>query len=86
MKRILVKKFTLQYSGKQYCAGSVVTMDDTEAEALAKSEPRCFELLDGYVLEGTAADATPPDNTAHTGGADAEDGLPAADPAKNVRV
>jgi hypothetical protein len=85
MKRILVKRFTLQHSGKRYCAGSVVNMDDAEAEALAKSEPRCFELLD-YVPEETAADAAPPDNTAHTEGADAEDGLPAADPAKNVRV
>ena len=85
MKRILVKRFTLQHSGKRYCAGSVVTMDDAEAEALAKSEPRCFELLD-YVPEGTAADATPPGSTEKNEGADAEDGLPAADPAKNVRV
>ena len=86
MKRILVKRFTLQHSGKRYCAGSVVTMDDAEAEALAKSEPRCFEMLDGYTPEDATADATPPGSTEKHEGGDVEDGLPAADPAKNVRV
>lgn len=42
---IRIKKFKLRYAGETFGVGTVLDIPDTEAKALIKSDPDCYEYV-----------------------------------------
>lgn len=42
---ISIKKFKLRYAGETFGVGTVLDVPDTEAQALIKSDPDCYEYV-----------------------------------------